>query len=276
MVNQQLHQIDPNLLQPNPLQPRGVINPESITDLVDSVSEHGVLEPLVVAHTPAGYQIIAGERRWRAARMAGVKTVPCIVKEVSPQKMLELAIVENVQREDLNPLERAKAFERLMSDFQLTYIEVAKKIGKSPSYVSNTLRLLSLPDTLKDGLLTGMITEGHARALYGIKDKAVMVQAYRQILTESASVRRAEEIARRIKANLEKQNKMVNIKKSTTRLDTSEYIDKIKKKIQTSLGKKSMVKLARSSRQTKILLVLKGNIKETDPILKKIVTRITK
>jgi len=113
----QIVDIDVNELQSNPLQPRAVITPESLVELVDSIKEHGVLEPLVVAKTPAGYQIIAGERRWRAAKMAGLSTVPSIIKETSPRGMLEMALVENVQREDLNPLERAKAFIRLIEEF---------------------------------------------------------------------------------------------------------------------------------------------------------------
>src|SRR3990167_4691542 len=117
-------QIGIDELQPNPLQPRGSITPESIVDLVDSIREHGVLEPLVIAKTPAGYQIIAGERRWRASKLAGLKTVPAVIKETTPQGMLEMALVENVQRADLNAIDRAKAFERLISEFALTNSEI--------------------------------------------------------------------------------------------------------------------------------------------------------
>src|SRR4030066_2423864 len=192
-------QIDVNELQPNPLQPRGAITPESLVDLVDSIREHGILEPLVIAKTPAGCQIIAGERRWRAAKLAGFKTVPAIIKETSPQGMLEMALVENVQRSDLNPIDRAKAFDRLMSEFGLGNSEISQRISKSPAYVGTHLGLLTLPDALKDGLLTGLITEGHARALAAIDDHNLMVEAYKIILRESGSVRRAEELARRMK-----------------------------------------------------------------------------
>src|SRR4030066_109701 len=116
-------QIEVNQLQPNPLQPRGAITPESLVDLVDSIREHGIIEPLVVAKTPAGYQIIAGERRWRAAKLAGSARVPVIIKETSPQGMLEMAIVENVQRVDLNPLERAQAYRKLIDEFGLAATE---------------------------------------------------------------------------------------------------------------------------------------------------------
>ena len=135
-------------LQSNPLQPRGVITPESLVDLVDSIREHGVLEPLVVAKTPAGYQIIAGERRWRASKIVGLKEVPVIVKETTPRGMLEMAIVENVQRVDLNPIERARAFQRLIDEFSLSSSDISQRIGKSQAYVSNSLRLLSLPDAI--------------------------------------------------------------------------------------------------------------------------------
>src|SRR3990167_8146854 len=165
MDKTQIQHLDITQIQANPLQPRVMITPDSLMDLVDSIREHGILEPLIVAHTPAGFQIIAGERRWRAAKLAGLTHVPAIVKETSPQGMLEMALVENVQRTDLNPIDRAKAFERLIEEFDLTNTEGAQRIGKSPSYVSNTMRFLSLPDALKDGLLSGLITEGHARAL---------------------------------------------------------------------------------------------------------------
>src|SRR3989339_1089160 len=175
-------QLDINQLQPNPLQPRGAITPESLVDLVDSIREHGILEPLVVAKTPAGFQLIAGERRWRASKLAGLTTVPVIVKETTAKGMLEMAIVENVQREDLNPIERAQSFERLIEEFGLPLNEIAKRIGKSESYVSNTMRLMALPDAIKDGIISGAISEGHARAIAGLGDIKLMVDAYKIIL----------------------------------------------------------------------------------------------
>src|SRR3990167_6949021 len=205
MTNGQIIELDIELLQPNPLQPRSIISADSLKDLVQSIKETGILEPLVVAKTPAGYQIIAGERRWRAAKLAGMTTVPVIIKETTAREMLEMAIVENVQREDLNPIERAQAFERLIEEFGLPVSEIAKRIGKSDSYVSNTLRLLTLPDAIKDGLMSGAITEGHARALVGLGDVKLMVDAYKMILSESRSVRGAEDLARRLKAQSEKK-----------------------------------------------------------------------
>ncbi len=174
---QQIYTLDIELIQPNPLQPRGLIAPQSLTDLVNSIKEHGIIEPLVVAKTPAGYQIIAGERRWRASKIAGLTSVPVLVKETTAKGMLEMAIVENVQREDLNPIERAQAFQRLIEEFGLPVGEIAKRMGKSESYVSNTMRLMALPDAIKDGLISGAISEGHARAIAGLGEIKLMVDA---------------------------------------------------------------------------------------------------
>lgn len=252
--------LDINNLQPNPLQPRGSINPDSLADLVDSIKQHGILEPLVVALTPAGYQIIAGERRWRASKIAGLPTVPVIVKKTSPRGMLEMAIVENVQRSDLNPIDRAKAFERLMSEFNLNSTDVAKRVSKSTAYVSNSMRLLKLPDALKDGLLSGLISEGHARALSAIEDVRTMVEAYKIILKESGSVRRAEELARRMK-HANGQKVVANDQKIT--VVVSEEIDKIQNHIQESLGEKAGVKLKVTRRETKLQISLKGTPDQT-------------
>jgi len=269
MAQEQIVYLDPGQLQPNPLQPRGVISPDSIMDLVDSIREHGVLEPLVVAHTPAGYQIVAGERRWRAAKLAGLTTIPVIIKETSPKGMLEMALVENVQREDLNPLERAKAFERLLQEFTLSHAEIAKRISKSTSYVSNTMKLLILPDALKDGLLSGLITEGHARALLAIREPQLMVEAYKVILKESASVRRAEDLARRMKKQAGIQVAPV---KGTEgyRSIVHEDIDKMELEMTQALGERAKVKLTRSERQTKLLILLSDSPQKTEDKLQKI------
>jgi ParB family chromosome partitioning protein len=273
-------QLEVNELQPNPLQPRGAITPESLVDLVDSIREHGVLEPLVVAKTPAGFQIIAGERRWRASKLAGLTHVPVIIRETSPKGMLEMALVENVQRVDLNALDRAKGFERLMNEFGLTTSEIAVRIGKSVAYVSNSLRLLSLPDALKDGLLSGLITEGHARALAAIDDPNLMIEAYKIILRESGSVRRAEELARRMKAKSDQEIRTVA--KASVRI-VSDEIDKMQEDLQKVLtpddekedGKKTAVKLVRSQRETKLSFVFKGSLEDTEPKLQRVYKAIT-
>ncbi|MFZ5366425.1 MAG: ParB/RepB/Spo0J family partition protein [Patescibacteria group bacterium] len=266
--NQQVIQIPVEELQGNPLQPRGMISPESLVDLVDSIKEHGILEPLVVAKTPAGYQIVAGERRWRAAKIAGLLTVPAIIKETTPRGMLEMALVENVQRIDLNPLERAKAFQRLVEEFSLPTSEIARRIGKSQAYVSNSLRLLTLPDALKDGLLSGLITEGHARALAAIDDPKVMIEAYKVVLRESGSVRRAEDLARRMKAEV---GQPPRAKKQILKI-VHEDIDRMRDEIEKVLGgpEKNRVKLTRSRAETRLNLVLKGDLEETEERLQKI------
>ena len=261
-------------IQPNPLQPRGMVTPDSLMDLVDSIREHGILEPLIVAHTPAGYQIIAGERRWRAAKLGGLTTLPCIIKETSPQGMLEMALVENVQRTDLNPVDRAKAFERLIEEFDLSNSEISQRIGKSPAYISNTLRLLTLPDALKDGLISGLITEGHARALASIDDKQSMIDAYKIILKESGSVRRAEDLSRRMKSKTGQKIAPAAGSRQPASL-VSEEIDAMAEKMSQSLGKNSAVKLVRTSRETRLFITLKGNPEDTEATLTKLVKAIT-
>lgn len=270
-MNQQIIDIGVDELQTNPLQPRGVITPESLVDLVDSVREHGVLEPLVVAKTPAGYQIIAGERRWRASKLAGLKTVPAVVKETTPQGMLEMAIVENVQRTDLNPIDRAKAFERLISEFALTNSEISQRIGKSPAYVSNSLRLLSLPDALKDGLLTGLITEGHARALAAIEDDRLIIDAYKIILREAGSVRRAEDLARRMRVSQGKSPSAA-VSGGIPHRIVSEEIDKMRQDLEDTLGgkPKTQIKLSRSRAETRVVFVFKGNFDGTEEKLQRV------
>ena len=276
MVESGAIQLPIDELQSNPLQPRGVITPESLVDLVDSIREHGVLEPLVIAKTPAGYQIIAGERRWRAAKIVGLTHVPVVVKETSPRGMLEMAIVENVQRIDLNPLERARAFQRLIDEFSLTTSEISQRIGKSQAYVSNSLRLLMMPDAIKDGLLTGLITEGHARALAAIGDNKLIIEAYKIVLRESASVRRAEDLARRMK----KDQGIVGRAKVSRIIDES--IDKLRDELEQALvaldgeQNKSKVKLNRSRVETRIIIILKGSLEETEGKLQKIYKSICK
>lgn len=251
-------------LQPNPLQPRGVITPESLSELIDSIKTHGIIQPLIVAHTPAGYQIIAGERRWRASRLVGLKEVPVRVIETSPQGMLEMAIVENVQRSDLNPIDRANSFERLQNEFSLSNTDICIRVGKSPAYVSNTLRLLDLPDALKDGLISGVISEGHARALAAIPDTQSMIEAYKIILREGGSVRRAEELARKFKRPTRDRDN------NTAKYVLSENFESLASDMQKSIGNNALVKLKQSRIETSIQIVLKGNPEETEEQVKKI------
>lgn len=250
------------LLQPNPLQPRGLIESEALKDLVDSIGQHGVLEPLIVAKTPAGYQIIAGERRWRASKLAGLKSVPVIIRETTARGMLEMALVENVQREDLNPIERAQAFQRLVEEFGLPASQISRRIGKSESYISNTLRLLALPDAIKDGLISNAITEGHARAIAGLVDAKLMVEAYKTILTENASVRRAEDLARRIKAATEQGQK--------TRVERihSDELDQAAEKIASKID--GLVKITQSKVEARLVLVIRGPLEKTSKTIRMI------
>jgi ParB family chromosome partitioning protein len=236
-------------LQPNPLQPRGLLSPDTLVELADSIREHGILEPIVVAKTPAGYQIIAGERRWRAAKLAGLTHIPAMVKETTPKGMLEMAIVENAQRVDLNPLERALAFQRLIEEFGLSAQETAQRIGKSGPYVTNTLRLLELPDALKDGLLSGITTEGHVRALQSLDDSKVIVQAYKIVLEQNLSVRGAEELARRMRAQEGMQARR------TIDYQHSPEVEKMEKDIETSLG--LTTELRKSSKGGRLLIIFK-------------------
>lgn len=265
MPSPQLHifELEINLLQPNPLQARGLISSESLNELVHSIKNHGVLEPIVVAHTPAGYQIIAGERRWRAAKVAGLKKIPVVIKETTPRGMLELAIVENVQREDLNPIERAQAYRRLMDEFGLSNQEIAERISKSASFISNSLRLLTLPDALKDALISGATTEGHMRAIAGLEDSKLMVEAYKEIMKKELSVRKAEDLVRRMRSKL-------GVRKTQTEesLIVSERLDQIQKEIAESLN--AQVKLTQSVRQTRFVIVLNGKPDEIKPTIERI------
>jgi ParB family chromosome partitioning protein len=270
MANQSIQQFSVDVLQPNPFQPRDKIKKEDIEELADSIRKFGVLEPLVVAETPAGYQIIAGERRWRASQMAGLKEVPVIVKKTTPKEMLELAIIENVQRSDLGPLERAQAFQQLIRDFSLTVADVAERISKSAAYVSNCLKLLKLPDAIKDGLAGGMISEGHARAIFGIEDDSAMISIYKQILRESASVRRAEELARNYKQQTS-TSPMVRLRPSTTKA-SDPVIQAWESRLKELLKSKSEVKLTRSQRTTRIVITLVGDPQDTQKDLEKIIS----
>jgi len=265
----QIFEIDLDMLQPNPLQPRGLITPDSLVELVDSIREHGVLEPLVVAKTPAGYQIIAGERRWRAAKIAGHLKVPVIIKETTPQGMLEMAIIENVQRVDLNPLERAQAFKRLIEEFGLTSGEIAVKIGKSAPYVSNTFRLLTIPDVLKDALATGATTEGHVRALASLEDPHLILEAYKIILSRNLSVRGAEELARKMKA---RENIAPKQKTQALRIENEE-LDKFQEELSQRLSSDGVLvkaKISQSRIEGKVQFVAKGNLESTSKVIKRI------
>ncbi len=261
---EQIHELETNLLQANPLQPRGIITSESLNELMESIREQGILEPIVVAKTPAGFQIIAGERRWRAAKALGLKKIPVVVKETTPQGMLEMSIVENVQREDLNPIERALAYKRLIDEFGLGTNEVAKRVGKSAPTVSNTIRLLSLPDAIKDALVAGVITEGHVRPLISLQDPKLMLELFKKILRENSTVRQTEDLARQIKGDVQKKQAT----SSKQRLWIPE-LDDMAKSIETKY-QLSKAQIYQSRTLGRIILEVKGDETVTTPLLKKI------
>lgn len=185
-------------ITPNPHQPRQAFDPDKLQELADSIITHGLIQPLVVTRVGAHYQLIAGERRWRASQLAGMTTVPVIVKESSPQQMLELALVENIQRADLNPLEEAEAYAHLMQEFGLTQEAVAERVGKSRTAVANIVRLLNLPEEARIALASGEITEGHARALLSLKKQRDQLSLLATILNRGLNVRQTEALAKQL------------------------------------------------------------------------------
>jgi len=202
--------IEVEKIKPNPFQPRQEFNQERLRDLADSIKQYGVLQPLVVTRKEVErddgslfteYELIAGERRWRASQLAGLRQVPAVIRTgaQSDKEKLEMAIIENLQREDLNPIERAQAFFRLVKEFSLTHVEVAKRVGRSREYVSNTIRILNLPQEMLDALATGKISEGHTRPLLMLTDRPEeQVTIFKEIILKKLNVRDTESIARRI------------------------------------------------------------------------------
>ncbi|MCL4418592.1 ParB/RepB/Spo0J family partition protein [Patescibacteria group bacterium] len=267
---ERIFELETDLLQANPLQPRGVISSESLSELVESIREQGILEPLVIARTPAGYQIIAGERRWRAAKILGLAKVPVVVKDTSPQTMLEMSIVENIQREDLNPIERALAYKKLIDDFGLGTNDVAKKVGKSSPSVSNTMRLLTLPDAIKDALIAGVISEGHVRPLISLGDQKLMLDLFKRILRENSTVRQTEDMARRAKADIEKKEPRT----SRDKLWIPE-LDEMAKELEKNLDL-DRVAITQSRSLARIIILVRGDADETTPKIKGIYDTLIK
>jgi ParB family chromosome partitioning protein len=183
---------------PNPRQPRQMMDQTKLQELAYSIAEHGLIQPLIVTRVGARYQLIAGERRWRASQLTGLTTVPVIVKETSPQQMLELALVENIQRADLNPLEEAEAYAQLMQEFGLTQEAVAERVGKSRTAVANIVRLLNLPEEARVALVAGEISEGHARALLSLKKQRDQLSLLATIINRGLNVRQTEALARQL------------------------------------------------------------------------------
>jgi ParB family chromosome partitioning protein len=191
--------VDVDLIVPNPHQPRVSFSDESLAELATSIREHGVIQPLLVsrAHPDGVYQLIAGERRLRAARLAGLQRVPVVVREAASRELLELALVENLQRADLNPIEEALAYRRLADEFDMTQDAIAARVGRSRASVANAMRLLTLTDDLKASVASGEITEGHARALLAIESPDARRSVWERVKEGSLTVRQTEELARR-------------------------------------------------------------------------------
>lgn len=187
-------EVDIDRIQPNPNQPRKRIDAEKLGSLADSIREHGVVQPPVVMSVGDDrYQLIVGERRWQAARLAGLQRITVVLKDASNQESLELALVENVQRADLNPIEEAAAYQRLNDDFGLSQEEVARQVGKSRATVANTARLLSLPKDVQDALITELISEGHGRAILRLSEPSAQLSLLQRIMSRNLSVRQTEE-----------------------------------------------------------------------------------
>ncbi|RMD77338.1 ParB/RepB/Spo0J family partition protein [Candidatus Dojkabacteria bacterium] len=263
ITNGYIPKLPVNLIKPNRYQPRIEIKPESLVELADSIREHGIIEPLIVTKiNDKEYELIAGERRLRAAKLAGFEFVPVVVKESTPQQMLEIAIVENVQRSDLNPLEEAMAFEQLVKIFGQTHEEISKKVGISRPAVANKLRLLTLPEEVKRCLLEQKISEGHARALLGLSSEDQIVATLKVVIRNHLSVRAVEELVRRI-------NKGKTKPKRVNSILIDEKTIEAEKILREKFGEK--VSISRSSKGGKITIPFEDD-EELENILDKIVT----
>ncbi len=189
-----------DMIRPNRYQPRRIFSPEELKELAESIRSQGIIQPLLVRTDDVGYELVAGERRLRAATLAGLNQVPVVVKDVSDSKMLEISIVENIQRENLNPMDEAEAYHRLISEFDLTQDQAAERVGKSRSAVANFLRLRQLPDPIKTSIMEGALRMGHARALLGADTPAKQQAAWREVVAKRLSVRDTEALIKRINA----------------------------------------------------------------------------
>ena len=227
--------ININDIAPNPNQPRKDFKEEKIEELADSIKEHGIIQPIMVRKSANGYEIVAGERRWRAARKAQLKDIPCIVKELDEHENMIVAIIDNMQREDLNPLEEAKAFQQLGETFKLTQEEISKSVSRSRPYITNALRLLKLPEEIQQLIVDGSITSGHARAIAGMKNRDRQITLARNIVEKGLSVRQVEEMAKKLEEPREKDREK---QKNTQKLKTSKEIKIIEEEMIKKYGTK--------------------------------------
>ncbi|MCF6463405.1 ParB/RepB/Spo0J family partition protein [Clostridium sp. Cult1] len=223
-----IQNIELSSIIPNEEQPRKDFDLELLAELTDSIKQYGVIQPIVVRKKENFYEIIAGERRWRAAKAAKLKEIPCIVKEVDDKQAMKLALIENLQRDNLNPIEEAYAFKGLIEEHNLTQEEVATAVGKSRSYISNAIRLLNLDEEIIDYIANGKITRGHGRALLAIKDKNERLKTVQSIVDNKINVRETEKIVNK--------NKKRKTKKSTIKEDP--FVKEIEEKLMRALGTK--------------------------------------
>ena len=197
-LNDRSLDVDTDLLRPNPFQPRTAIDETKIEELARSIRANGVIQPIVVRRAAEGYEIVAGERRWRASQRAGLLKVPVVVRDIPDDRLLAAALIENIQREDLNPVEEAHAYRRLADEYHLTQEQIADAVGKDRSSVANYLRLLRLPQEVLAGLGSGSLSMGHARALLGLPDDAVQLRVSRDVIGRSLSVRETEALVKKV------------------------------------------------------------------------------
>lgn len=225
---EQVVELDINLIVPNKNQPRKEFEKVSLEELKNSIQQYGIIQPIVVRKVEDKYEIIAGERRWRAAREASFDKIPCIIKEVDEKEAIKLAIIENIQREDLNPIEEANAFKSLMNTYNLKQEEVAEAVGKSRSYVANSLRLLNLDEEIQDYISEGKISTGHAKALLGVRNKKDRLSIAKTIIDKKLNVRETEKLV--------SKSKRKKTGKSTVEKDP--FIKEIEERLMTTLGTK--------------------------------------
>jgi ParB family chromosome partitioning protein len=223
-----------DMIAPNPRQPRQDFRAEELEELTDSIREHGVIQPLIVtaAEQADRYILIAGERRLQAARMAGLAAVPVIVRDATDQQRLELALIENVQRADLSPLEEAEAYRQLYEDFSLSHEEISRRVGKSRVAVTNTMRLLRLPDSVKNALIEARISEGHARALLALPTPEAQSAALKTVISQDLTVRKTEELVRKLSGE----------KKASLKPEPMPEITELEERLRTSLGTKVILR----------------------------------
>ncbi|CAM3630877.1 ParB/RepB/Spo0J family partition protein [Marinicrinis lubricantis] len=231
-VDDKVVEIPLSQLRANPYQPRKQFNEEAIKELAESIKEHGVIQPIIVRAVLKGHEIIAGERRWRAAQQSGLATIPAVVRDFSDRQVMEIALIENIQREDLNALEIAQAYQGIMDSFSLTQEELSAKVGKSRSHVANFLRLLHLPEEVKDYVSRGTISMGHARAIAGVDDKQAKVQLARKVVQDGWSVRQLEEAIQQLQQN-EKKPAKTKPKKADPYLNFAE--DQLRTRFKTTV-----------------------------------------